>query len=200
MSVDNTDCNFCGKEAYVKDRGVIFVRAEVEGKWTNVPSCIKCWKERYRPQFKEEKASNMLGDKKEQFWKEETERILEKLKKDPKMAEVLKELPTGMKGLQEIANTLWKITEGISHKLPDDFICKKYLELNKLATKDLDSEESRKYRRACMQHPWFCEHPHCLKLREFLKFTGMDKMSHPDYGIMNKEISKEEEKEMEKGK
>ena len=51
-----------------------------------------------------------------------------------------------------------------------------------------------------MQHPWFCEHPHCLKLREFLKFTGMDKMSHPDYGIMNKEISKEEEKEMEKGK
>ncbi len=41
-------CFMCGKEALTED-GVIYVRAEIKGKWGNHIICLPCWKKHYRP-------------------------------------------------------------------------------------------------------------------------------------------------------
>ena len=41
-------CFMCGEEALTK-QGVIYVRAEIKGKWGNHIICMKCYKIHYRP-------------------------------------------------------------------------------------------------------------------------------------------------------
>ena len=40
------DCVYCGKDARTKENRIIFVRAQVDGKWGSHPCCMKCWCER----------------------------------------------------------------------------------------------------------------------------------------------------------
>ncbi len=41
-------CFHCGGNAFVEDKGVIYVRAKVDDKWSNVPCCYPCWQIKYR--------------------------------------------------------------------------------------------------------------------------------------------------------
>jgi hypothetical protein len=42
------NCIHCGNNAFVEDKGVIYVRTMVDDKWSNVPCCYSCWKVKYR--------------------------------------------------------------------------------------------------------------------------------------------------------
>ena len=48
-------CFHCGGNAFVEDKGVIYVRAKVDDKWSNVPCCYPCWQMKYRGVQKEVK-------------------------------------------------------------------------------------------------------------------------------------------------
>lgn len=37
------DCVYCGNDARTKSNRVIFVRAQVDGKWDSHSCCMKCW-------------------------------------------------------------------------------------------------------------------------------------------------------------
>ena len=47
MSKTYEPCFMCGKEAMTNE-GVIYVRAEIKGKWGNHVICLDCWTKNYR--------------------------------------------------------------------------------------------------------------------------------------------------------
>ena len=64
MSKIYEPCIACGKEA-LTEKGCIYVRAEIKGKWGNHTICMECYKKHYRPERdkKMPKSSNYaIGD------------------------------------------------------------------------------------------------------------------------------------------
>ena len=55
-----------------------------------------------------------------------------------------------------------------------EFICPKFEELNNLALKELldNKSEDGKHRRAVLDHPHTCDHPHCMEVARMLKDIG----------------------------
>ena len=204
MDPSKVKCHFCSEPCYYEGKGIIFVRAKVGDRWTNVPTCITCWRTKYRNDKQVEKIKNIsdkLDERKKDFdatkFSEEALDMLSKTPDDKKFQSLLSNMPKEIKSLQKIATTMWHLTESMAEKYPH-LVCKEFMLLNKIAMeKEVGEKENAKHRRACMQHPWLCKHPHCKELAKFLTATGMDKMSHPDYGTINKQISKSEEDSVE---
>lgn len=42
MSVDEERCYRCGEDP-ATERGIIYVRVEIDGRWQNVAVCRSCW-------------------------------------------------------------------------------------------------------------------------------------------------------------
>ena len=49
----------CDKEALIPGKGVIYVRAEIKGKWGNHIICLPCYKIHYRPDRDKKMPKNM---------------------------------------------------------------------------------------------------------------------------------------------
>ena len=196
-------CFHCGDNAFVENKGIIYVRAKVDDKWKNVPCCYPCWQMKYRGVKKEDVKPNMtqsLNDQKTMFDPMELLKKIQETSDDKKFEMLMKNLPEDILELKVIAKMIYQMTKRLNG-VNTEYVCPEFTKLNDLAneddTKDFDDPDQRKHRRACMAHPFNCEHKHCKGLTQFLISTGMDKIVHPDYGSMNKAISKEEEESVE---
>jgi len=190
-------CFHCGDNAFVENKGIIYVRAKVNDKWENVPCCFPCWQMKYRGVKKEDVKPTPSGMP---FDPVKLLEMLQKTPDDKKFEMLMKNLPKNIVDLRMIANMIYKMTKRLNGINPE-YVCPEFTKLNDLAnddgTKPFDDKDQRKHRRAVMSHPFSCDHQHYKGLTQFLIATGMDKIVHPDYGSMNEAISKEEEESVE---
>ena len=103
---------------------------------------------------------------------------------------------------KELERILKALNESIKEvsKLRPDKVCAEYQKLNDFAIQSIESDnpEMRKFRRAVMLHPWSCNNTHCVKLREFMYRVGLDTITHPKYGLINKGLVSEEKQTLDK--
>jgi len=60
----------CDKEALIPGKGVIYVRAEIKGKWGNHIICMECYKIHYRPD-RDKKMPESMDVKVKEFTQDE---------------------------------------------------------------------------------------------------------------------------------
>jgi hypothetical protein len=103
------------------------------------------------------------------------------------------------KELERVLKALNESMKEVS-KLRPDKVCAEYQKLNGFAIQNLESDdpEMRKFRRAVMLHPWSCNNTHCVRLREFMYRVGLDNITHPKYGLINKGLVSDEKQTMNK--
>ena len=184
-------CYHCGGDAYVEHKGVIYVRTKVNDKWENVPCCYPCWQMKYRGVKKEDVKPKLDLNPQE---------LVELMKNTPnekKFEVLMQNLPKNLFDFKMLAEMIYSMTKKMNDLRPE-LMRPEFTKLNELAHGgDITAPEKRKHRRACMAHPFTCEHRHCQSLSKFLTDTGMDKVCNPEYGEMSKTISKDEEETTE---
>lgn len=192
MKAKDVKCFHCKGSAYVEDKGIIYARQEVDGKWKNVPCCYPCWQEKYRGVSKDKMVNKGMP-----FDPIELLKMIRDTPDEKKFEMLMKNLPPNLIDIKMMSKMVYSIVKKMNAQNPE-LVCPEFNKLNDLANEgDITDPKIRKHRRACMVHPFTCEHEHCQSLSKFLTDTGMDKICHPDYGSMNKRISEEEEESME---